>query len=130
MIIFTTPPRTQPPPTSQRFNTHPPSPPKRAPSPQIKSTHKRKTHVVLEDDEEIKSPIPLSSTPIKNIPSSSLPPRKPTSSLPIAILPSVIPLAAQYPLEVLTIKGEIESFFTTEDPSKRSSPSLYGYRKP
>ncbi|XP_022003191.1 serine/arginine repetitive matrix protein 1-like [Helianthus annuus] len=130
IIILTTPPTTQPPPTPQRFPTHPPSPPKRLPSPKIKSTLKRKTHVVLEDNEEIKSPIPLSSTPIHTIPPSSCPPKKPTSSLPFATQPLIIPLTAQYPLELLTIKGEIESFFTTEDPLQRSFPSLCGYRQP
>ncbi|KAJ0494228.1 hypothetical protein HanRHA438_Chr12g0562671 [Helianthus annuus] len=121
MIIFSTPPITQPPPTPQRFPIHPPSPPKCPPSQKLKFTCKRKTHVVLEDDEEIKSPIPLSYVPIQTKPLSSFPLKKSTSPFPPATQPSIIPLTTQYPLEVHTVKGEIESFFTTEDASQDHS---------
>ncbi|MFS7976093.1 hypothetical protein Hanom_Chr10g00888401 [Helianthus anomalus] len=127
MVILSTAPITQPPLTPQRFPTHSPSPPKRPPSPKVKFTRKRKTFIVKEDDEEIKSPIPLSSVPIQTTPLSSFP-LKSTAPLPPGTQPSIIPLATQYPLEVHTIKGEIESFFTIEDVPQRSFPYLYGYR--
>ncbi|MFS7917818.1 hypothetical protein Hanom_Chr03g00193661 [Helianthus anomalus] len=82
-----------------------------------------------EDDEDIKSPVPLSSAPIQATPLSSFP-FKSTSLPPMAPQPSIIPLAAQHPPEIHTIKGEIKSFYTIEDASQRSFPSLYGYRKP
>ncbi|XP_035831906.1 cyclin-K-like [Helianthus annuus] len=122
-------PSTQPPPTPQRFPSHPPSPPKQPPPPKIAYVRKRKTFVLQQDDEEIPSPIPLSSAPMQTIPSSSLPPKS-TLTPPIGSLPSVIPLAAKYPLELLTVQGEIESFFKIEDLSKRTFPSLYDFRKP
>ncbi|KAJ0898023.1 hypothetical protein HanRHA438_Chr08g0352131 [Helianthus annuus] len=66
---------------------------------------------------------------MQTIPSSSLPPES-TLTPPIGSPPSVIPLAAKYPLELLTVQGEIESFFKIEDLSKRTFPSLYDFRKP
>ncbi|MFS7998343.1 hypothetical protein Hanom_Chr12g01152601 [Helianthus anomalus] len=122
MIIFPTPPTTQPFPTPPRIPTRPPSP-------KIKFTRKRKTFVVEEDDEEIQSPIPLSTALIQATPLSSFSPKStpiPSTQPP----PSIIPLAAQYPLEIHVIKGEIESFYTIEDTSQLSFPSLNGYRKP
>ncbi|MFS7994271.1 hypothetical protein Hanom_Chr12g01103891 [Helianthus anomalus] len=43
---------------------------------------------------------------------------------------SVIPLAAQYHLELLAVQSEMESFYKIDDPSKRTFPSLYGFRQP
>jgi len=40
------------------------------------------------------------------------------------------PLAAQYSLELDIIKGEIQSFYNAEDPSKLSFPSLPNLPKP
>ncbi|XP_022024668.1 104 kDa microneme/rhoptry antigen-like [Helianthus annuus] len=128
-INFNTPLSTQLPPTPQRFPSQPPSPPKRPPPPKFAYVRKRKTFVVQEDDEEIPSPIPLSSVPIQTTSSSLLPPKS-TLTPPIGSLPSVIPLAAKYPLELLAFQSEIDSFFKIEDPSKRSFPSLYGFRQP
>ncbi|MFS7965400.1 hypothetical protein Hanom_Chr09g00761821 [Helianthus anomalus] len=127
-IHFNTPPSTQPPPTPQRFPSQPPSPPKVPPPPKFAYVRKRK-FVVVEDDKEIPSPIPLPSVPIQVIPSSSLPPKS-TLTPPTCSLPFVIPLAAKYPLELLVAQDEIESFFKIEDPSKRTFPSLYGFRQP
>ncbi|MFS7930879.1 hypothetical protein Hanom_Chr04g00349441 [Helianthus anomalus] len=45
-------------------------------------------------------------------------------------MPCVIPLATQYPLELLAVQIEMESFYTIEDPSKRTFPSLFGFRTP
>ncbi|MFS7970778.1 hypothetical protein Hanom_Chr09g00824901 [Helianthus anomalus] len=114
MIIFPT----QPLPTPPRIPTCPPSP-------KIKFARKRKTFVVEEDDEEIQPPISLSSAPIQDTPLSSFPFRTP-SLPPIAPQPSIIQLAAQYPLEIHVIKGETESFYSTVDTSQLSFPSLIG----
>ncbi|MFS7996293.1 hypothetical protein Hanom_Chr12g01128251 [Helianthus anomalus] len=78
---------------------------------------------------KLNQPIPLSFVPIKTTPFSSFP-SKSTTPLPVVTLPSIISLATQYPLEAQTIKGEIVSFFTIEDASRRSFLSLYAYKQP
>ncbi|XP_022019931.1 endochitinase A-like [Helianthus annuus] len=110
MVILSTPQISQPPPTPHRFPTHPSSSPKLTSSPKVRGTCKRKVFVVQEDDEEIKSPIPLSSVPTQTTPLSPFP-SKSTAPLLAATLSSIIPLATQYPLEVQTVKCETESFF-------------------
>ncbi|MFS7948074.1 hypothetical protein Hanom_Chr06g00555721 [Helianthus anomalus] len=82
------------------------------------------------DDKEITSPIPLSSVPIQTTSSSSLPPINPLLNPPTGSLPSASPLTTQYPLELLAVQSEMESFHKIEDPSKRTFPSLYGFRQP
>ncbi|XP_021985685.1 leucine-rich repeat extensin-like protein 5 [Helianthus annuus] len=134
-IHFNTPPSTQLPPTPQRFHSQssfspkPPSPSKTPPPPKFAYAHKRK-FVVLDDDKEIPSPIPLSSAPAQIIPPSSSPLTNPLHHLPTGYMPSFIPLATQYPLELLTVQPEMESFYKIEDPSKRTFSSLYSFRKP
>ncbi|MFS8025283.1 hypothetical protein Hanom_Chr16g01473141 [Helianthus anomalus] len=134
-IHFNTPPSTKLPPTPQRFPSHPPSSPKppspskTPPPPKFSYARKRKI-VVLDDDKEIPSPIPLSSAPVQITPPSSSPLTNPLSHPPIGYMPYIIPLATQCPLELLAVQSEMESFYKIEDPSKRTFPSLYGFRTP
>ncbi|MFS7935751.1 hypothetical protein Hanom_Chr05g00407221 [Helianthus anomalus] len=121
MIVFPTPPTTEPLPTPPRIPLSPPSP-------KLKFTHKRKTFAAQEDDEEIQPPVSLSSATVEATPLLTFP-FKSTSLPPIASQSTIIPLVAQYPLEIHVIKGEIESFYTTEDTSQHTFSSLFSYRK-
>ncbi|XP_022004683.1 proteoglycan 4-like [Helianthus annuus] len=95
-IHFDTP--TQLPPTPQKlpsqssFSPKPPSPSKTPPHPKFAYAYKRK-FVVLDDDKEILSPIPLSSAPAQIIPPSSSSLTSPLHHPPIGYMPSAIPLA-------------------------------------
>ncbi|MFS7995171.1 hypothetical protein Hanom_Chr12g01114861 [Helianthus anomalus] len=90
----------------------------------------KRKFVVLEEEKEIPSPIPLSSTPAHIIPPSSSPQTNPLDHPSIGHIPRVIPLANQYPLELLAVQDEMIQFYKIEDPCKRSFPSLYGFRTP
>ncbi|MFS7917837.1 hypothetical protein Hanom_Chr03g00193861 [Helianthus anomalus] len=74
--------------------------------------------------------MPLSYVPIQTIPPSSCPHINQLHNPPAGTLPSAIPLVAQYPIELLAVQSEMESFYKIEDPSKRTFPSLYSFRQP
>ena len=58
------------------------------------------------------NPVPLSSAQVQ----------KPNTA--------ITPTGAQYPLELIAVREEIKSFYTEDDPAKRSLPSLEGYPRP
>ncbi|MFS7942743.1 hypothetical protein Hanom_Chr06g00491981 [Helianthus anomalus] len=86
--------------------------------PQIK-----RRRLIPKDD--VSSPFQTSSkssalvTIPKPVPLSSVPMHKP--------LP---PAGVQYPLELAAVREEIKSFYTEDDPAKRSLPSIKGYLWP
>ncbi|XP_022024602.1 pollen-specific leucine-rich repeat extensin-like protein 2 [Helianthus annuus] len=116
-------------PSQLSFSPKPPSPSKTPPPPKFAYARKRK-FVMLDDNKEIPSPIPLSSAPTQIIPPSSSPQTNPLNHPPTGYMLRVIPLATQYPLELLAVQSEMESFYKIEDLSKKTFPSLFGFRKP
>ncbi|MFS7907481.1 hypothetical protein Hanom_Chr01g00071861 [Helianthus anomalus] len=92
-------------------------------------------HEEEKNEEDIPVPTPLSSTPFIQtspkpfIPTSS-PISKPLDHPPSGYLPTDIPLAVQYPLELLTFQKEMIQFYTEDDPSKRTFTSLHGFITP
>ncbi|XP_022023799.1 extensin-like [Helianthus annuus] len=101
---FVSPPSTKPPtpqrfPSQSTFSPKPTSPSKTPPPPKSVYTRKRK-FMVHEEETEIPTPIPISSTPF--IPPSS-PKTNPIKQPPTANIPQNIPLAVQYPLELLAV---------------------------
>ncbi|XP_022030254.1 uncharacterized protein DDB_G0284459-like [Helianthus annuus] len=75
-IYFDPPPSTQPPtpqrfPSQSTFSPKPPSPSKTPLPPKFAYAKKKRKFVVLDEEKEIPSPIPLSSAPATFIPSSS-----------------------------------------------------------
>src|ERR1044071_4128708 len=98
----------------------------KSPSPKILYTRKRKSTFVVHDENIHTSPNTTStaqSTPITAILISSFSPHtsKFSSHRPP---PTITPLVVQYPLELDLLKGELQSFYNTEQPSERSFPSL------
>ncbi|MFS7918121.1 hypothetical protein Hanom_Chr03g00197131 [Helianthus anomalus] len=83
--------------------------------------------MVHEEEKEILAPIPISSTPF--IPPAS-PKTNPIKQPTTANIPQNIPLAVQYPLELLAIQHEMTQFYKDDNPSKRTFPSLQGFSKP
>ncbi|MFS7977759.1 hypothetical protein Hanom_Chr10g00907761 [Helianthus anomalus] len=107
----------------------------KTPSPKSVYTRKRKFQV---NDDDILALIPLSSSPfIQTNPEPFIPPPSPTSNplvqphSPTGHDPSrTIPLAVNYPLELHALKDEMRKFYTKDDSSKRTFPSLHGFRNP
>ncbi|MFS8006310.1 hypothetical protein Hanom_Chr14g01247731 [Helianthus anomalus] len=108
------------------------SPSKTPPSPKFVYTRKRKFTV---HEENIPTPTPLSSSPfIQTSPKSFIPPSSlktnPLTQPPTDHTPRDIPLAVQYPLELPAVQSEMLQFYIEHDPSKRTFPSLHGFRTP
>ncbi|MFS7996310.1 hypothetical protein Hanom_Chr12g01128441 [Helianthus anomalus] len=92
-------------------------------------------HEEEKEEKDINAPIPLSSAPfIQTNPTPFIPTSSQTSNPldhpPTGYIPRDIPLAVQYPLELLAVQKEMTQFYTEDDPSKRTFPSLHGFRTP
>ena len=78
-------------------------------------------HEEEKEEKDIPAPIPLSATPfIQTSPKPFVPP--PSTK--------INPLAVTFPLELLAVQDEMTQFYTEDDPSKRTFPSLQGFETP
>ncbi|XP_021972190.1 extensin-like [Helianthus annuus] len=96
-VHFDPPPSTQPPtrqrfPSQSTFSPKPPSPSKTPPPPPKFAYARKRKFVVLDEEKEIPSPIPLSSAPTQVIPPSSSPQTNPLNHPPIGYMPRNIPI--------------------------------------
>ncbi|MFS8033887.1 hypothetical protein Hanom_Chr17g01574801 [Helianthus anomalus] len=83
----------------------------------------------MKKEKDIPAPIPISSAPfIQTSPKQFIPPSSPkTNPLnhpPAGYIPRNIPLAVDFPLELLSVHDEMKQFYIEDDPSKRTLPSL------
>ncbi|MFS7919603.1 hypothetical protein Hanom_Chr03g00214591 [Helianthus anomalus] len=85
--------------------------------------------MVHEEEKDIPAPVPISSAPsIQTTPTPFIPPSSPKinplNHPPAGYIPRKIPLALEFPLELLAVQDEMKQFYTEDD------PSLHGFRTP
>ncbi|XP_021991968.1 mucin-17-like [Helianthus annuus] len=109
--------------TTQSTNPTPSS----TPTTTLKIKRRRITNVKLEDD-TVASPLPISSQPL--IISTVQKPASTASILTPDQTTDFGPLSVKFPLDLPAVREEIKSFYSEDDPEKRSFPSLQEYPLP